>query len=63
MTARFTRGLDVVFHVRKAQVSTLREAAVGSSLDVGIAVLFGCGGLVLGGRQWGGQPGSTVMPG
>ena len=37
---------DFVFHVRKAHVPTLREAAVWSALYVGIAVLFGFGVLL-----------------
>jgi tellurite resistance protein TerC len=34
-------AFDFVFHVRKAHVPTLREAAVWSAIYVGIAVLFG----------------------
>ncbi len=46
---------DFYFHVRKAHVPTLREAAIWSSLYVGIAVLFGLGVLVLGGTTPGGE--------
>jgi hypothetical protein len=34
---------DFFFHVRKAHVPTLREAAIWSALYVGIAVVFGLG--------------------
>ena len=40
---------DFYFHVRKAHVPTLREAAIWSSLYVGIAIMFGFGVLVFGG--------------
>src|ERR671911_995643 len=40
---------DFFFHVRKAHTPTLREAAVWSSLYVGIAILFGLGVWILGG--------------
>lgn len=46
---------DFYFHVRKAHVPTLREAAIWSSLYVGIAILFGLGVLVLGGTTPGGE--------
>src|SRR5687768_9956476 len=46
---------DFYFHVRKAHVPTLREAAIWSSLYVGIAILFGLGVLVLGGPTSGGE--------
>jgi tellurite resistance protein TerC len=46
---------DFFFHVRKAHVPTLREAASWSALYVGIAVLFGVGVLVFGGSQAGGE--------
>ena len=36
-------AFDFVFHVRKAHVPTLKEAAVWSAAYVGIAVLFGVG--------------------
>ncbi|MHA7649704.1 TerC family protein [Mycobacterium sp. ML4] len=41
-------AFDFVFHVRKAHVPTLREAAVWSAAYVSVAVLFGVGLLVLG---------------
>ncbi|WP_020014856.1 TerC family protein [Promicromonospora sukumoe] len=40
---------DYFFHVRKAHVPELKEAAIWSSIYVGIALLFGVGVLVLGG--------------
>lgn len=40
---------DFVFHVRKAHVPSLREAAIWSSLYIGIAIAFGLGVLVFGG--------------
>jgi tellurite resistance protein TerC len=46
---------DFYFHVRKAHVPTLREAAIWSSLYVGIAIVFGLGVLVLGGPTPGGE--------
>ena len=46
---------DFFFHVRKAHTPTLREAAVWSSLYVGIAVLFGVGVLVFGGAAAGSE--------
>jgi tellurite resistance protein TerC len=48
-------AFDFLFHVRKAHVPTLREAAVWSSLYVGIAVLFGVGVLVFGGIDMGSE--------
>ncbi|MFP3802992.1 hypothetical protein SB764_42905, partial [Paraburkholderia sp. SIMBA_027] len=42
-------AFDYFFHVRKAHVPTLKEAALWSSIYVGIAVLFGVGVLVFGG--------------
>ena len=44
---------DFVFHVRKAHIPTLREAAVWSALYVGFAIAFGLGVLVLGGSTMG----------
>ncbi|MCK0177161.1 MULTISPECIES: TerC family protein [Mycobacteriaceae] len=52
-------AFDFIFHVRKAHVPTLREAAIWSSLYVGIAVLFGVGVLVFGGTE----PGSEYFAG
>ncbi|MFD2794866.1 TerC family protein [Promicromonospora vindobonensis] len=46
---------DFVFHVRKAHVPTLREAAIWSSLYVGIAIAFGLGVLVFGGATMGSE--------
>jgi tellurite resistance protein TerC len=50
---------DFVFHVRKAHVPTLGEAAIWSGLYVGLALLFGVGVLVFGGRE----PGSEYFAG
>jgi tellurite resistance protein TerC len=44
---------DFVFHVRKAHVPTLREAAGWSAAYVGIAIAFGLGVLVIGGKTMG----------
>jgi tellurite resistance protein TerC len=44
---------DYVVHVRRAHVPTLREAALWSTLYVGIAILFGVGVLVAGGADMG----------
>ncbi|MDO5628693.1 MAG: TerC family protein [Mobilicoccus sp.] len=44
---------DYVFHVRKAHVPTLREAAVWSAFYVGVAILFGGLVWVFGGHQMG----------
>ncbi|MGB3593735.1 MAG: TerC/Alx family metal homeostasis membrane protein [Ornithinimicrobium sp.] len=46
---------DFYFHVRKAHVPTLREAAIWSSLYVGIAILFGFGVLAFGGSTPGAE--------
>ena len=46
---------DFYFHVRQAHVPTLREAAIWSSLYVGIAIVFGLGVLVFGGPTPGGE--------
>ena len=46
---------DYLAHVRKAHIPTLREAAVWSSIYVGIAVLFGVGVLVFGGTSMGAE--------
>ena len=48
-------AFDFVFHVRKAHVPTLREAAVWSALYVGVALLFGVGILVFGGGEAGSE--------
>jgi tellurite resistance protein TerC len=44
---------DFVFHVRKAHVPTLCEAAVWSAIYVGIAILFGVGVWIFGGMTMG----------
>ncbi len=46
---------DFIFHVRKAHVPTLTEAAVWSSIYVGLAILFGLGVLIFGGAEPGGE--------
>ncbi|MDO5662543.1 MAG: TerC family protein [Brachybacterium sp.] len=46
-------AFDYFFHVRKAHIPTLREAAIWSALYVGIAVVFGLGVLIFGGGQMG----------
>ena len=58
LTIAFIVGLlvfDFYFHVRKAHVPTLREAAIWSALYVGIAILFGFGVLLFGGPTPGGE--------
>ena len=50
---------DFVFHVRKAHVPTLREAAVWSALYIGVALLFGVGVWVFGGST----PGTEYFAG
>jgi tellurite resistance protein TerC len=44
---------DFVFHVRKAHVPALREAAAWSAVYVGIAIGFGVGVLLVGGSRMG----------
>ncbi|MFC5822087.1 TerC family protein [Nonomuraea harbinensis] len=46
---------DYVFHVRKAHIPTLREAAVWSAAYVGIAIVFGLGVWVFGGGDMGAE--------
>ena len=46
---------DFFFHVRKAHVPTLREAAIWSALYVGLALLFGLGVWIFGGGQAGSE--------
>jgi tellurite resistance protein TerC len=48
-------AFDFVFHVRKAHVPTLREAAIWSGIYVGLALLFGVGVLVFGGGEAGSE--------
>jgi tellurite resistance protein TerC len=62
LTIVFILGLlafDFIFHVRKAHVPTLKEAAIWSSLYIGIAVVFGLGILFFGGPG----PGSEYFAG
>ncbi|MFP7760998.1 TerC family protein [Marisediminicola sp. LYQ134] len=61
-TIAFILGLlafDFFFHVRKAHIPTLKEAAIWSSIYVGIAILFGLGILLFGGPT----PGSEYFAG
>jgi tellurite resistance protein TerC len=46
-------AFDFVFHVRKAHIPSLREAATWSAVYVGIAVLFGLGVWIFGGSTMG----------
>lgn len=46
---------DYIFHVRKAHIPTLKEAAVWSGIYVGIAILFGIGVLIFGGNDMGSE--------
>jgi len=46
-------AFDYFFHVRKAHIPTIREAAIWSAIYVGIALLFGVGVLVFGGSTMG----------
>lgn len=46
-------AFDFFFHVRKAHTPTLKEAAVWSSIYVGIALIFGVGVLLFGGYTMG----------
>jgi tellurite resistance protein TerC len=48
-------AFDFVFHVRKAHVPALKEAAVWSAGYIGVAVLFGVGVVVFGGVDAGSQ--------
>lgn len=48
-------AFDFFFHVRKAHLPTLREAAVWSAGYIGVAVLFGIGMFVLGGADAGSE--------
>jgi tellurite resistance protein TerC len=48
-------AFDYFFHVRRAHVPQLREAALWSSVYVGIALLFGVGTLVFGGSAMGSE--------
>lgn len=46
---------DYVAHVRRAHIPTLREAAIWSSVYVGVAILFGVGLLVFAGTTMGAE--------
>ncbi len=46
---------DFYFHVRKAHIPSLKEASIWSSLYVGLALLFGVGVLLFGGRDAGAE--------
>jgi tellurite resistance protein TerC len=48
-------AFDFVFHVRKAHIPTLREAAVWSAIYIGFAILFGVGVLIFGGTTMGAE--------
>jgi tellurite resistance protein TerC len=48
-------AFDYFFHIRKAHVPTLREAAIWSSIYVGIAVVFGILVLIFGGGTMGSE--------
>jgi TerC family integral membrane protein len=50
---------DFVFHVRKAHIPTLREAAAWSGVYVGVAILFGVGVMLFGGTT----PGTEYFAG
>jgi tellurite resistance protein TerC len=52
-------AFDFFFHVRKAHIPTLREAAIWSALYVGIAIVFGLGMLLFAGSG----PGSEYFAG
>ena len=48
-------AFDYFFHIRKAHVPSLKEAAIWSSIYVGLAVVFGILVLVFGGAQMGSE--------
>jgi tellurite resistance protein TerC len=48
-------AFDYFFHIRKAHVPTLKEAAIWSSIYVGIAIIFGILLLVFGGSAMGSE--------
>ncbi|GAA1486314.1 TerC family protein [Brachybacterium fresconis] len=48
-------AFDYFFHVRKAHIPTIGEAAVWSGIYVGIALVFGIGVLILGGSTMGAE--------
>ncbi|WP_207345224.1 TerC family protein [Arthrobacter sp. E3] len=48
-------AFDYFFHIRKAHIPTLREAAIWSSIYVGLALVFGVVLFVFGGATMGGE--------
>jgi tellurite resistance protein TerC len=48
-------AFDFYFHVRRTHIPSLREAAIWSSIYVGVAVIFGLGVLIFGGRDPGAE--------
>lgn len=48
-------AFDYFFHIRKAHVPTLREAAIWSSIYVGLAIVFGIVVFIFGGSTMGGE--------
>ncbi|WP_218713047.1 TerC family protein [Arthrobacter sp. BF1] len=48
-------AFDYFFHIRKAHIPTLREAAIWSSIYVGLAVVFGIVVWIFGGATMGGE--------
>jgi tellurite resistance protein TerC len=48
-------AFDYFFHIRKAHIPTLREAAIWSSIYVGLAVVFGVVVFIFGGPTMGGE--------
>ncbi|WP_425863606.1 TerC family protein [Arthrobacter sp. TWP1-1] len=48
-------AFDYFFHIRKAHIPTLREAAIWSSIYVGLAVVFGVVVFIFGGSAMGGE--------
>jgi tellurite resistance protein TerC len=48
-------AFDYFFHIRKAHIPTLREAAIWSSIYVGLALVFGVVVFIFGGSAMGGE--------
>lgn len=48
-------AFDYIFHIRKAHLPTLKEAALWSAIYVGLAVLFGIALLIFGGGELGAE--------
>lgn len=46
---------DFFFHVRRAHIPSLKEAAIWSAVYVGLAIVFGFGVLILGGQDMGAE--------